>query len=58
MKKTIALFLAAVLLCGICLLGGCSGGADTVYIAVEGYGLITVELNEKEAPITVRNFRV
>lgn len=32
-------------------------GSNTVYMAVEGYGVITIELYEKEAPITVANFK-
>ncbi len=58
MKKTIALLLAAVLLCGICLLGGCSGEPENaVYLAIEDYGIITIELYEDKAPITVANFK-
>ena len=30
---------------------------NTVYLAVEGYGVVTIELYEKDAPITVANFK-
>ena len=30
---------------------------NTLYMAVEGYGVITMELYEEQAPITVRNFK-
>ncbi len=59
MKKTLALALALLLLCGV--FAGCGGsktwsGTHHVEIAVEGYGTITVEINADAAPITASNF--
>lgn len=31
--------------------------ADTVYLAIEDYGVVTIKLYEKKAPITVANFK-
>lgn len=63
MKRILALALSALLL--ILPLSSLSVGAagdgdsseDLVYIAIEGYGVITIQLYEEVAPITVANFR-
>lgn len=55
MKKALAIFTALSLAALLC----CSCGKTKTYIAeitVENYGVITVELDAKTAPITVANF--
>lgn len=56
MKKFISLLTAALLT--MSLLAGCGAKEKNpaVEISVKDYGTITVELDEKSAPITVKNF--
>ena len=55
--KKLTVFLLAAALC-LAMFSGCGSSADgpTVQIAVEDYGVITVELDADAAPITVANF--
>ena len=68
MKTIFKLFALSLALCFLLIpITACDAGdnldlpegadKDTVYLAVEDYGLIVISLNEKEAPITVKNFR-
>lgn len=55
MKKALTVFITLSLIALLC----CSCGKTKTYIAeitVENYGVITVELDAKTAPITVANF--
>ena len=55
MKKALTVFIALSLIALLC----CSCGKTKTYIAeitVENYGVITVQLDAKTAPITVANF--
>ncbi|BBH25163.1 MAG: peptidylprolyl isomerase [Intestinibaculum porci] len=60
MKKLITLMLSLVLMM---TLSACSSsksnndGSNTAVITVENYGKITVQLDPKQAPITVKNFK-
>ncbi len=55
--KLISLALAITLvLCLLIPLTSCGRDTVTAYIAIEDYGIVTVELDRKEAPITVENF--
>ena len=56
--KIKALLLALLLVCSLPLsLCACVPRSNTVYMAVEDYGVITIELYAKDAPKTVRNFK-
>ncbi len=56
LKKILSLLLvcAALFLCVAC---NDVPDENTAYIAIEGYGIITLELYEDDAPITVANFK-
>ena len=59
MKRLTAIMLSFTLL--LCLLAGCGGskewkGTHHVEMEVDGYGVITVEINADAAPITASNF--
>ena len=56
-KRILSVFLSLVLLVGTLLSFSACGTSNTVYLAIEDYGIITVELYADEAPITVRNFK-
>lgn len=60
MKRTLALLLSVCLLLSLLLVScgpGAADGQNIVYLAIENYGLIVIELNPDEAPITVKNFK-
>lgn len=56
MKKILSFALAIVLTLAALLSFSSCGANPKVYIAIEGYGVITVKLYEDKAPITVANF--
>ena len=57
-KRIITLFLALILSLGTLLsLGACSDSDNTVYLVIENYGMVTIELYKSKAPITVKNFK-
>ncbi len=54
MKRIVTLLIAALLLAAV--LSSCGSKKTKVEITVDNYGTITVELDEKNAAITVKNF--
>ena len=62
LKTLLAFLLAFAMLLPLCACGdGGEGGEDDVgnvaYMVVEGYGVIKIELDAENAPITVANFK-
>lgn len=56
--KIKTLLLTLLLVCSLLLsLCACDSSPNTVYMAIEGYGIVTIELYADEAPITVENFK-
>lgn len=56
MKQLKAVLLIALLAMTLVLLAACGNPLHRVEIEVENYGVITLELDEETAPITVKNF--
>lgn len=54
LKKILSVLLACAFLF-LCV--ACDNEPNTVYIAIKNYGIVTVELYEDDAPITVANFK-
>lgn len=56
LKKILSLLLVCAILLALVACNG-AAGENTVYIAIKNYGIVTVELYEDDAPITVANFK-
>ena len=56
-KRFLSLALALILTIAALLSFSSCSKKPKVYIAIEGYGVVTVKLYEKDAPITVANFK-
>ena len=56
-KRFLSLALALLLLISTLFTFSSCGGNPIVYIAIEDYGIVTVELYKGAAPITVKNFQ-
>ena len=57
MKQAFSLFLALIFSLGMLLSMTSCKSKNTVYLVIEDYGMVTIELYEDRAPITVRNFK-
>lgn len=57
MKQAFSLFLALIFSLGMILSMTSCKNENTVYLVIEDYGMVTIELYEDRAPITVENFK-